>query len=68
MKEKETMPTEKSPPVDPVPRSAPSTPSTAETLAPALEEPAAGGNYVRDPVTGALSPNPDHIPPTSSPE
>lgn len=59
------MPTEKSPPVDPVPSA---TPATAETLAPVLEEPAAGGNYVRDPVTGALSPNPDHIPPTSSPE
>lgn len=25
-----------------------------------LEEPRAGGNYVRDPVTGALSLNPDH--------
>lgn len=25
-----------------------------------LEEPQAGGNYLRDPLTGALSRNPDH--------
>lgn len=31
--------------------------------APVLEEPIAGGNYVRDPVTGALSLNPSHLPP-----
>jgi hypothetical protein len=24
------------------------------------QEPSAGGNYLRDPVTGALSPNPGH--------
>lgn len=37
--------------------------STGEACAPALEEPVAGGNYVRDPVTGALSLNPSHLPP-----
>lgn len=36
----------------------------SETPAPAFEEPAAGGNYVRDPVTGALSLNPAHLPKT----
>ena len=30
------------------------------TLPAVLPEPKAGGNYLRDPVTGALTLNPDH--------
>lgn len=32
----------------------------APPLPAVLPEPKAGGNYLRDPVTGALSLNPDH--------
>lgn len=35
-------------------------PTPAPALPPVLPEPKAGGNYLRDPVTGALSLNPDH--------
>ena len=27
---------------------------------PAMPEPSAGGNYLRDPVTGVITPNPAH--------
>lgn len=30
------------------------------TPVPVPENPSAGGNYIRDPVTGALTRNPDH--------
>lgn len=55
----ETMTTEK-----PIPVVLPSA-AANQIPAPVLEEPTAGGNYVRDPVTGALSLNPDHLPQTS---
>ena len=45
-----------------MPDIAPPTKSVAPVALPALPdvlaEPRAGGNYLRDPVTGALSPNP----------
>lgn len=34
--------------------------AAAQPLPAVLPEPKAGGNYLRDPVTGALSLNPDH--------
>ncbi len=37
---------------------APATPAPAPEQWAAHEEPAAGGSYLRDPVTGALTPNP----------
>lgn len=41
--------------------------SAAQPLPAVLPEPRAGGNYLRDPVTGALSLNPDH-PTTDTPQ
>ena len=35
-------------------------PTLPDTLVDTLAEPRAGGNYLRDPVTGVLSLNPDH--------
>lgn len=39
--------------------SAPAVSDASQTIAPALAEPAAGGNYVRCLTTGALLPNPE---------
>ena len=39
-------------------------PDAGQPMAQAVEDPIAGGNYVRDPVTGALSPNPAFATPT----
>lgn len=39
----------------------------AETTATAPADPVAGGNYLRDPVTGALSRNPAYPAPESTP-
>lgn len=50
--------------VKPTPVAAPAAAVSAPP-APVLEEPTAGGNYVRDPVTGALSLNPGHLPKSS---
>lgn len=36
------------------------TPAGAPQPPAVLEEPQSGGHYLRDPVTGALSRNPDH--------
>ena len=41
-----------------------SEPKAAPVLPAVLPEPKAGGNYLRDPVTGALTLNPDHAEPT----
>ena len=43
----------------PIPQAA-SEPKAAPALPAVLPEPKAGGNYLRDPVTGALTLNPDH--------
>lgn len=40
------------------PRPAPAAPEAAAPRRVIHEEPAAGGSYLRDPVTGALTPNP----------
>jgi hypothetical protein len=44
---------------DPTPETTPE--ATPGRLAvPAVQEPAAGGNYLRDPVTGVITHNPAH--------
>jgi hypothetical protein len=54
----------KTAPTDPTPKTKPE--ATTEHIAvPAVPEPAAGGNYLRDPVTGVVTQNPAH---TRAPE
>ena len=45
---------------------APAAPDAGQPTAQAFEEPAAGGNYVRCPDTGALSPNPAFASPSNA--
>lgn len=43
-------------------------PDAVQPTAQALQDPVAGGNYVRCPITGALSPNPDFANATPTPQ
>lgn len=59
------MTTLKPTPVAPAAPGAAPAAAVSASPAPVLEEPTAGGNYLRDPVTGALSLNPGHLPTTT---